>query len=164
MKHWQSYMRIVFMNGFHHCDVRLENICFKEDYSVMFIDMDRSRDTDSLDSTCALPGMWPNQSKGSESLCDFFMWTNCSSFHSMLSHMQSTRRVENTQFLKEAISHSLQAYLLTSYIEHTLINAKIIHFIPPLITTNKFGFLTKRSSITQLIMNSIDNKNPVSWP
>ncbi len=43
-------------NGFQHCDVRLENICFKEDYSVMFIDMDRSRDTDSLDSTSALPG------------------------------------------------------------------------------------------------------------
>lgn len=38
--------------NFCHLDVRLENICFEEDYSVKFIDMDRARDIYMIYSDC----------------------------------------------------------------------------------------------------------------
>lgn len=39
-----------------HLDIRLENICFQEDYSLMFIDVDRSTITENVSDDCLYPG------------------------------------------------------------------------------------------------------------
>lgn len=48
-------LKILHGAGLYHCDVRLENICFKEDYTLTFIDMDRSTPPNLLSDDCVYP-------------------------------------------------------------------------------------------------------------
>lgn len=56
---------------------------------------------------------------------------------------------------------------ILSKVLESVVFSKIIDYIRPQINTNQFGFMSKRSSITQLlkcyseVVNSIDNKTPI---
>lgn len=51
----QRALKNLHSAGLHHCDVRLENICFKEDSTLTFIDMDRSTPLHLLSDDCVYP-------------------------------------------------------------------------------------------------------------